>query len=944
MHHDALQASLSEYEFSRKMAIQVEEDEHKLGQSTNNFNLSHHFIKEHQMLVQLDELLMKCESRDENEEWHQLGRWIRYEEAVEKGAQRFGKPKLSSLSFHALLQLRHCFEIGAVMLDLNLDSYENVFEGIVEEMVRTNTVHRTDRDHLLHLLKLPRRHTFQPSFQPPEGTLRTFGRYFGFRGNKECDSNVTTQMTNGQNISPKRAAHTRRRSVFPWDRAPWNTELLKRLSTDAEAASVSVGTSAKLRHLCIAFVRLHPDTYIENQVELPLPLRYLFVILGPITPNLDFHEIGRSLCALLANRSFRDACSCALDRTDIIQAINDFLDESTVIPPGDWELDKFVEHDFIRTHRVRHTLGSRRRALVTRPVELDQYLLDEEKRKKNDPLRRTGVVFGGLKREVQKRYPYYISDLTDAFNLQCVRCVIFIFLTCFFPALTFGAIIGEITNGEIGMIETLLATSLGGITFALLSTQPLIVMGVVGSMLIFEESLYEFSSVNGFPYLAMRFWVSVWAFLFAAVVVCFEGSLLIRNVTRFSDDILSALISVIFFSECIRFLWTIFSENPLMTAEQYCNSSLQDMLRLDNNSTSSTRHSNAQPNTALLAVFFTAATFLIAFALRRVRNSRYFGRQVRRALGDFGLSISVILMVVFDKVLISASTLTSTLNITIELLPSAERSWLVNIFEWPSEGTPLPMAAILPGFLLFFLLFTETLVCEMMLLNPQLKVKKGTGYHFDLLLSGLLLVANALFGLPWLCAASMRTTAHIHSLTLYRLRAPGQKPSIVGLREQRLTTVALHALIGSTLLFPSVLKSIPQSVLFGVFLYLGVMNLTSSQMLSRSILFFVPVKYHPSVSYCLRVRTWRMHAFTTIQLLCFIIVCFIKSHNSTAFAFPLAVLMAVAVRQFLLPKLFTSIELMALDGIDEEPSQDGDFYEDSRKPALLSSFNVDETF
>ncbi|VDM28175.1 unnamed protein product [Toxocara canis] len=300
-------------------------------------------------------------------------------------------------------------------------------------------------------------------------------------------------------------------------------------------------------------------------------------------------------------------------------------------------------------------------------------------------------------------------------------------------------------------------------------------------------------------------------------------------------------------------------------------------------------------------------------------------------------------MVLLDKVLISASSLTSTLNIRIEILPSVERNWLVEVLEWPSERTPLPVAAVLPGFLLFFLLFTETLVCEAMLLSPELKVKKGTGYHFDLLLSGILLVANALFGLPWLCAASMRTTAHVHSLTLYKLRAPGQKPRIVGLREQRLTAVALHALIGSTLLFPDVLKSIPQSVLFGVFLYLGVMNLTSSQMLSRSILFFVPVKYHPCVTYCLRVRTWRMHAFTTIQLLCFVVVCFIKSHKSTAFAFPLAILMAVGVRQLLLPRLFTSMELLALDGVDEEPQQDGDFYEDSRAPALLSSFYVDET-
>ncbi|VDM39700.1 unnamed protein product [Toxocara canis] len=621
IHGEVSQASLNEKNVHRKMGLQMEDDEHK----------------DRQLLIQFDELLMKCESRDGGEEWRQLGRWIRYEEAVEVGAQRFGKPKLSSLSFHALLQLRHCFEIGAVMLDLNLDRHENLFEGIVEEMLRTNTLHSSDRDHLLRLLRLPRRHTFQQSAISSGGTLRSLRRYFGIgltavsfnfilEHTIDTNSNSVMRLQNGHNASSKRGSAKRRRSVFPWERNPWNTELLKRLSLDAEAASVGVGTSARLRHMCVAFVRLRPGTYVENQVELPLPLRYFFVILGPITPNLDFHEIGRSLCTLLANRRFRDACSCALDRTHLIQAINDFLDESMVVPPGDWELDKLADHDFERAHRVRHRLGPRRRALASRPIELDQYLIDEEKRKRNDPLRRTGALFGGLRREMRKRFPHYLSDLRDAFNLQCVRCVIFIFLTCFFPALTFGAILGEITNGEMGMTETLLATSVGGITFAFLSTQPLIVIGVVGSMLIFEESLYMFSSVNGFPYLAMRFWVSIWALLFAAVVVCFEGSLLIRNVTRFSDDILSALISVIFFSECIRFLWTIFNDNPLMTAEQYCNASLTDELHRNDSTASRTPH--GQPNTALLASFFTAATFLVAFALRRVRNSRYFGRQV----------------------------------------------------------------------------------------------------------------------------------------------------------------------------------------------------------------------------------------------------------------------------------------------------------------------------
>jgi hypothetical protein len=47
------------------------------------------------------------------EQWQQTGRWVIYEETLEWGAQRFGKPHLATLSLHSMLELRHCIEMGA---------------------------------------------------------------------------------------------------------------------------------------------------------------------------------------------------------------------------------------------------------------------------------------------------------------------------------------------------------------------------------------------------------------------------------------------------------------------------------------------------------------------------------------------------------------------------------------------------------------------------------------------------------------------------------------------------------------------------------------------------------------------------------------------------------------------------------------------------------------
>lgn len=64
-------------------------------------------------------------------------------------------------------------------------------------------------------------------------------------------------------------------------------------------------------------------------------------------------------------------------------------------------------------------------------------------KKSDDPLERTGRPFGGLIRDVRRRYPKYVSDFKDALNSQCMAAVIFIYFAALSPAITFGGLLGE---------------------------------------------------------------------------------------------------------------------------------------------------------------------------------------------------------------------------------------------------------------------------------------------------------------------------------------------------------------------------------------------------------------------------------------------------------------------------------------------------------------------
>ena len=70
----------------------------------------------------------------------------------------------------------------------------------------------------------------------------------------------------------------------------------------------------------------------------------------------------------------------------------------------------------------------------------------------------------------------------------------------------------------------------------------------------------------------------------------------------------------------------------------------------------------AEPNTALLSSFLMIGTFLIAWELRMFKSGHFLGRTVRKALGDFGVPIGIIVMVLIDYLGVG-DTFTEKLNV-----------------------------------------------------------------------------------------------------------------------------------------------------------------------------------------------------------------------------------------------------------------------------------------
>ncbi|XP_068823089.1 anion exchange protein 3 isoform X1 [Capricornis sumatraensis] len=898
----------------------------------------------HEVFVELNELML---DRSQEPHWRETARWIKFEEDVEEETERWGKPHVASLSFRSLLELRRTIAHGAALLDLEQTTLPGIAHLVVETMIVSDQIRPEDRASVLRTLLLKHSH---PNDDKDSGF---FPRNASSSSVNSVLGNHHPTPSHGPDGAVPTMADDLGEPAPLWPHDPEAKEkplhmpggdghrgkslkLLEKIPEDAEATVVLVGCVPFLEQPAAAFVRLNEAVLLESVLEVPVPVRFLFVMLGPSHTSTDYHELGRSIATLMSDKLFHEAAYQADDRQDLLSAISEFLDGSIVIPPSEVEGRDLLrsvaafQRELLRKRREREQTKAElttQGGYVAPGKELSMELGSSEAAPDDDPLLRTGSVFGGLVRDVKRRYPHYPSDLRDALHSQCVAAVLFIYFAALSPAITFGGLLGEKTEGLMGVSELIVSTAVLGVLFSLLGAQPLLVVGFSGPLLVFEEAFFKFCRAQDLEYLTGRVWVGLWLVVFVLALVAAEGSFLVRYISPFTQEIFAFLISLIFIYETFHKLYKVFTEHPLLPFYPP-EGALEAELDLNASALPPTEGPPGprnQPNTALLSLILMLGTFLIAFFLRKFRNSRFLGGKARRIIGDFGIPISILVMVLVDYSITDTYTQKLTVPTGLSVTSPSKRTWFI-----PPLGSARPfppwmmVAAAVPALLVLILIFMETQITALIVSQKARRLLKGSGFHLDLLLIGSLGGLCGLFGLPWLTAATVRSVTHVNALTVMRTAiAPGDKPQIQEVREQRVTGVLIASLVGLSIVMGAVLRRIPLAVLFGIFLYMGVTSLSGIQLSQRLLLILMPAKHHPEQPYVTKVKTWRMHLFTCIQLGCIALLWVVKS-TAASLAFPFVLLLTVPLRRCLLPRLFQDRELQALDSEDAEPNFDED--------------------
>uniref|UniRef100_A0A8B9I317 Anion exchange protein n=1 Tax=Anser brachyrhynchus TaxID=132585 RepID=A0A8B9I317_9AVES len=893
----------------------------------------------HDLFTELDEI---CVKEREDAEWKETARWLKFEEDVEDGGERWSKPYVATLSLHSLFELRNCIIKGTVLLDMCANSTEEIADMILDQQNQSSEFDESMREKVREVLLKKHHHQNEKK----RNNLLPIVRSFADVSKRQPDlhpldkpAQTLTPHTPPTTIEAKNGVN---HDTSPMDLSKAELHFMKKIPTGAEAANVLVGELDFLHQPIMAFARLTPAVLLSGMTEVPIPTRFLFILLGPEGKAHQYHEIGRSMATLMTDEVFHDVAYKAKNRADLVAGIDEFLDQVTVLPPGEWDPS-------IRIEPPKNLPSQKKRKT---PGVLDDNASHRKPEKHSGPeLERTGRLFGGLILDVKRKVPWFWSDFRDALSLQCLASFLFLYCACMSPVITFGGLLGEATDGHISAMESLLGASMTGVVYSLFAGQPLTILGSTGPVLVFEKILYKFCKDYALSYLSLRACIGLWTAFLCVVLVATDASCLVCYITRFTEEAFAALICIIFIYEALEKLICLGETYPVHMHSKldfltiyYCkceapthpsNETLHfwesnkinvSAIAWENLTVTECRHLHGEfhgpacghngpytPDVLFWSCILFFSTFVLSSSLKMFKTSRYFPTRVRSTISDFAVFLTIVVMVLIDFLIGIPSP---KLHVPHMFKPTRDdRGWLIS----PIGPNPwwTVLAALIPALLCTILIFMDQQITAVIVNRKEHRLKKGCGYHLDLFMVAVMLGVCSVMGLPWFVAATVLSITHVNSLKLESgCSAPGEQPRFLGIREQRVTGLMIFVLMGCSVFLTTVLKFIPMPVLYGVFLYMGVSSLRGIQFFDRLKLFGMPAKHQPDFIYLRHVPLRKVHLFTLIQLTCLVLLWVIKVSRA-AIVFPMMVLALVFVRK-VMDFCFSKRELSWLDDLMPE--------------------------
>ena len=500
----------------------------------------------------------------------------------------------------------------------------------------------------------------------------------------------------------------------------------------------------------------------------------------------------------------------------------------------------------------------------------------------------SGKFAGGVVNDFTDRYlPHFLSDWTDGFSIKTVSASLMMYFGCLAPCIAFGALTNLKTGGQMGTMEYLVSQALAGIAFSIFAGQPEIVLRTTGPTTVFIIELSRVCESWNLPFTTTIAWTGIWSSMFMVLIALTDLCVpILRSCTRFTQEIFGLFVSAIFISAGGQAFVGYFHDPDYDLSH------------------------------ALFSLLLGLLTLQLGLWALQVRTSPFLIKAMRELTADFGIAAAI-----------AIGTLTAwssgvdgldMLAVSEKIEPAGGRSWLVNLTDGPSW---LPAIAIIPAILLALLMYVEMSISSLLANKMENNLAKGPAYHQNFLVMALLVLVSSFLGLPFATGSLPHSPQFIRALSdVEEITVGGQtKTRVLFVRENRLAPLLTNVLIALSLVMLPVLREVPMAVLYGLFLFMGITGLATSQFWTRIKMIFMDPRLLPPTHYVRRVPISRVHAFTGVQLACLAILLVVRSSPAALF-FPLFIAALMPLRISLSKVkngLFTKQMLKMLDLIGE---------------------------
>jgi hypothetical protein len=463
------------------------------------------------------------------------------------------------------------------------------------------------------------------------------------------------------------------------------------------------------------------------------------------------------------------------------------------------------------------------------------------------------------------------------------------------PALAFSLDMFEKTNMSFGVNEVLLASVFGSVIFAVFAAQPLVIVGVTGPITVFNYTVYDIIVPTGTNYFAFMCWIGLWSLVFHWILAFTNACNALRYVTRFSCDIFGFYVAFIYLQKGIQVL------------------------------------TNQGDGEAFFLSVMTALLVLgFGYGCGVIGESTLFQHYVRVFVKDYGTPLTIVFFTGFVHMGRMKNVSLMTLPTSNAFFPTTDRGWFIHFWDISVGDVFLAIPfAILLTILFYFdhngasshpssgiKAMLNPAVSSLMAQGTEFPLRKPAGFHWDLFLLGLTTGVSGLLGIPFPNGLIPQAPFHTESLCVTKIIPASDdskfgQPTIVidHVVEQRVSNLAQGLLTLGTMTGPLlvVLHLIPQGVLAGLFLVMGVLFLACDCALT------------PPNEKLLTIRRRKaIWIFVAIQLVGFGLT-FAITQTIAAVGFPVVIFALVPVRTWILPRYFTAKELAVLDAPTASP-------------------------